>query len=62
MSMWPLFPRRRFVASNIYINGEEAVISLKLHDNFRQIVPTLVVRYSGVFAEIEPNGDESGNN
>jgi len=30
--------------------------------NFRQIVPTLGVRFSGVFAEVEPPGDKSGNN
>jgi len=30
--------------------------------NFRQIVPTLAVRFSGVSAEVGPPGDESGNN
>jgi len=30
--------------------------------NFRQIVPTLAVRFSGVFAEVKPPGDERRNN
>ena len=43
------------------INGEEAVISAKIHDNFRQIVPLVAARFSGVFAEVESPGDENGN-
>jgi len=30
--------------------------------NFRQIFPALAVWFSGVFAEVEQPGDESGNN
>jgi len=29
--------------------------------NFRQIVPLIAARLSGVFAEVEAPGDESGN-
>jgi len=29
--------------------------------NFRQIVPHFAARFSGVFAEVEAPGDESGN-
>jgi len=43
------------------INGEEAIISAKLHENFRQIAPLFASRFSGVFAEVEAPGDESGN-
>jgi len=28
--------------------------------NFRQIVPTFDARFSGVFADVEARGDESG--
>jgi len=52
---------RKFVARNMDINGEEAVISAKIHDNFRQIVPLVAARFSGVFAEVESPGDENGN-
>jgi len=51
----------RVVARNIHINGEEAVISAKLHDKIQQIVPLFAARFSGVFAEVEAPGDESGN-
>jgi len=29
--------------------------------NFRQIVPIFAARFSGVFADVEAPGDESGN-
>jgi len=48
------------VARNIYINGEKAVISATLHDKLSKIVPIFGARFSGVFADVEAPGDESG--
>ena len=50
---------RRFVARNIDINGEEAVISENYMTNFRQIVPLFAARFSGDFADAEAPGDDS---
>ena len=33
----------------------------KYMTNFRQIVPLVAARFSGVFAEVESPGDENGN-
>jgi hypothetical protein len=43
------------------INGEEAAISAKLHDKHSTNSSTFAARFSGVFAEVEAPGDESGN-
>ena len=51
----------RFVTRNIHINGEEAVIYAKLHDKLSTNSSTFVARFSGVFAEVEAPGVESGN-
>jgi len=51
----------RFQARNVDTNGEKAVISAKLRDHFRQIVPNFAARFSGVFAEVEAPVDESAN-
>jgi len=59
--MSPLFPRRRFVARNIYINGKKQSFLQNYKTDLRQIVPPLAARFSGVFAEVEPPGDESEN-
>jgi len=41
--------------------ASEAVISAKLQDSFRQIVPPFAAKISGVFADVEAHGDESGH-
>jgi len=48
------------VAKDIYINVEKAVISAKLHDKLSTIVLIYAARFSGVFADVEAPGDESG--
>jgi len=49
----------RFVARNMDINGEEAVISPKKMTNLRQIVTLFTARFSGDFADAEAPGDVS---
>jgi len=48
------------VTRNIYINGEETVISENYMTNLRQIVPLYAARFSGVFAGVEAPSDETG--
>ena len=50
------------MARNIYINGEEEVISAKLHVQRRTNSSTFAARFSGVFADVEVPDDEVGNN
>jgi len=49
--MSPSITCSRFVAINIFISGEEAVISAKL--------PIRLFDNSGVFADVEAHGEES---
>jgi len=58
--MLPSITWRRFVARNIYITGEEAVISENYMTNIRQIVPLFAARFSGVFVDVQAPGDETG--
>ena len=50
---------RRFVARNMDINGEEAVISAKLQDKPSTNSSHLAARFSGDFADAEAPGDDS---
>ena len=52
----------RFVARNMDINGEEAVISAKKNDKPSKIVPLFAARFSGDFADAEAPGDDSCKN
>ena len=52
---------RRIEARNVDINGEETVISAKLHDKLSTNSSLFAARFSGVFAEVETPGDEIGN-
>ena len=51
---------RTFVARNIYINGKKAVISAILHDKHSTNSSTFDARFSGVIADVEAPGGESG--
>ena len=57
--MSPSITFRRYVARNVYINGEEAVISRNYTTNVRQIVPLFAARFAGVFADVVAPGDDS---
>jgi len=58
--MSPSITCRRFVAINSYISGEEAVITAKLPIRlFDKKVPPFARKISGVFADVEPPGNES---
>ena len=43
------------------INSEEAVIYAKLPNKLSTNSSTFAARFSGVFADVEAPGDESGN-
>ena len=49
----------RFVARNMDINGEEAVISAKIHDEPSTNSPLFAARFSDEFAVAEAPGDDS---
>jgi len=58
--MSPSVTCSRFVARNFYKNGQEEVISSTLPNRLLEL-PPLAARISGVFADAEAPGDESGN-
>jgi len=58
--MSPSITCRTFVARNIYINGEKAVISATLHDKISTNSFNFSARFYGVFADVEAPGGESG--
>jgi len=55
--MSPSITCRIFVARNIHINVEEAVISAKLHDKHYTNSSTFAASFSVVIADVQAIGD-----